>query len=115
MVDASTGTAGPSARPCLELRNISKTFPGQRALDDVSLTLYPGKVYGLIGHNGSGKSTLVKILAGYHQPDPGAQIITSPLHDDPSREADETGLHHGLAFVHQYLARRRAAVRPAAG
>ena len=50
----------------------SKTFPGQVALDGVDLVIDAGSVHALVGQNGSGKSTLIKILAGYHQPDPGA-------------------------------------------
>ncbi len=57
--------------PILTLSGISKTFPGVRALHDVSLALYPGEVTALIGENGAGKSTLVKILTGIYQPDEG--------------------------------------------
>ncbi|WP_244266934.1 sugar ABC transporter ATP-binding protein [Polycladidibacter stylochi] len=53
------------------MRGISKTFPGVKALDDISLKLYPGSVTALIGENGAGKSTLVKILTGVYQFDQG--------------------------------------------
>ncbi|MGF6408583.1 sugar ABC transporter ATP-binding protein [Paraburkholderia tuberum] len=63
-------------RPALlEMRGISKTFPGVRALDNVHLTVYPGEVHSLMGENGAGKSTLMKILSGAYQADSGGQIL----------------------------------------
>ncbi|WP_341318087.1 sugar ABC transporter ATP-binding protein [Paraburkholderia sp. IMGN_8] len=59
----------------LEMRGISKTFPGVRALDNVRLTVYPGEVHALMGENGAGKSTLMKILSGAYQADPGGEIL----------------------------------------
>jgi ribose transport system ATP-binding protein len=58
--------------PALRLWDLSKTFGGQKALDKASLEIAPAEVHGLLGQNGSGKSTLIKILAGFHAPDPGA-------------------------------------------
>ncbi|TGV68267.1 ATP-binding cassette domain-containing protein, partial [Mesorhizobium sp. M00.F.Ca.ET.149.01.1.1] len=54
----------PTPTPRLTLSGISKSFPGVRALHNVSLSLYPGQVTALIGENGAGKSTLVKIMTG---------------------------------------------------
>src|SRR5258705_11842559 len=76
----------------LRVRGLSKTFPGLKALDDVSLEVKAGEIVALVGQNGSGKSTLVKVLAGVHQPDPGAEIVLG-----------EEG-RAGLPFIHQDLA-----------
>ncbi len=57
--------------PVLELRNVSKRFDMTQALDDVSLTLYPGEIHALVGENGAGKSTLIKVATGVYQPDQG--------------------------------------------
>lgn len=85
----------------LQIDHLSKTFPGTRALDDVSLTSNRGEVLALLGHNGSGKSTLIKVLAGFHQPDDGAQASVDGQAIDlgSSEEAKE----RGLRFVHQDL------------
>ncbi|WP_087650485.1 sugar ABC transporter ATP-binding protein, partial [Caballeronia choica] len=64
-----------STPPLLEMRGISKTFPGVRALDNVRLSVHPGQVHSLMGENGAGKSTLMKILSGAYQADPGGQIL----------------------------------------
>jgi ribose transport system ATP-binding protein len=58
-------------QPLWGLESITKSFPGVRANDNVSLKLYPGEIHGLLGANGSGKSTLIKILSGVHRPDGG--------------------------------------------
>ncbi len=55
----------------LEMRGISKTFPGVKALDDVQLLLKAGEVHALMGENGAGKSTLMKILMGIYTKDSG--------------------------------------------
>ncbi|WP_426407129.1 sugar ABC transporter ATP-binding protein [Bradyrhizobium ganzhouense] len=60
-----------AATPLLELRGISKTFPGVKALDDVSFALYAGEVHMLLGENGAGKSSLMKVLCGAYQADAG--------------------------------------------
>ena len=61
--------------PLVELRNMSISFGGVRAVDDVSVDLYPGEVVGLLGHNGAGKSTLIKMLSGAYTPDSGEIYI----------------------------------------
>ncbi|KAA2316057.1 sugar ABC transporter ATP-binding protein [Pseudooceanicola sediminis] len=57
--------------PLVQMKNISLSFGGVRAVDDVSIDLYPGEVVGLLGHNGAGKSTLIKILSGAYKADSG--------------------------------------------
>lgn len=59
----------------LELKHISKIFPGVRALDDVSLTFKPGEIHALMGENGAGKSTLMKIITGIYHPDEGEMYL----------------------------------------
>ncbi len=61
----------PARTPLVEMRNISVSFGGVRAVDDVSVDLYAGEVVGLLGHNGAGKSTLIKVLSGAYHADSG--------------------------------------------
>lgn len=88
-----------TGRPAdLTLSGVSKTFPGVRALDRVTLTLKPGRVTALIGENGAGKSTLVKILTGIYQPDEGEIRIN----DAPVAFADsEAAQRAGVTAIHQ--------------
>jgi len=91
-----------TAAPALELTDLSKRFGGALALDGVSLEVRRGEVHGLLGSNGSGKSTLIKILAEFHQPEPGATCRLFGAEVDlpiPAGRARELG----LAFVHQHL------------
>ena len=60
-----------SPTPLLELRGISKEFPGVKALDDVSFAVFPGEVHMLLGENGAGKSSLMKVLCGAYRADAG--------------------------------------------
>ncbi len=88
--------------PALSITNLSKRFGGALALDRVALEVRRGEVHGLLGSNGSGKSTLIKVLAGFHTPEPGAEIRlfgrVAPL---PIPGPKVRAL--GLAFVHQHL------------
>ena len=61
--------------PLVEMRDISVSFGGVKAVDHVSVELYPGEVVGLLGHNGAGKSTLIKVLSGAYQADAGEIFI----------------------------------------
>jgi len=62
-------------KPLVEIRNLSKAFGGNKAVDDVSLNLYNGEVVAILGHNGAGKSTLIKMLAGAYEADSGDFIV----------------------------------------
>ncbi len=64
-------TRSKVSNPLLTLSGISKTFPGVRALQDVSLSLWAGEVHMLMGENGAGKSTLMKVMCGAYEPDAG--------------------------------------------
>lgn len=63
-----------AATPVLEIRDLSKTYPGQVALERAHLQVMPGEVHALVGQNGSGKSTLIKLLGGYVKPDHGSDV-----------------------------------------
>ncbi|AJY48003.1 sugar ABC transporter ATP-binding protein [Martelella endophytica] len=82
----------------IALDGITKTFPGVRALSDVSLRLYPGEVTALVGENGAGKSTLVKILTGIYQPDSGEITMDGELVTFPTADAAS---EHGVTAIHQ--------------
>ncbi len=93
---------GAHARPVLQVSHLSKSFGGAKALHDVAFRVMPGEVHGLLGKNGSGKSTLVKILAGFHAPDPGGRLeFNGEAVDLPLKPGDYRRL--GMSFVHQNL------------
>ena len=84
----------------LEMRGISKAFPGVKALQDVSLAVRPGTVHALMGENGAGKSTLMKCLFGIYTEDGGEILLNGQaVHFASPREA----LENGVAMVHQEL------------
>ncbi len=84
----------------LEMKGISKSFPGVQALDDVSLKLRAGTVHALMGENGAGKSTLMKCLFGVYKMDAGEVLYEDqPIHIANPFEA----LQKGIAMVHQEL------------
>ncbi len=85
----------------IEFHEVSKTFFGVKALDNVTLHARRGGVLGLIGQNGAGKSTLMNILAGIVQPDPGGKMLLAGQPYHPRNPADAN--HHGIAFIHQEL------------
>ena len=85
----------------LSIAHLSKTFPGTRALDDVSFDVAQGDIHALLGGNGSGKSSLIKIVAGIYQGDPGG-ILAMPGHVTSFEHTSPTlARNAGLRFVHQ--------------
>jgi ribose transport system ATP-binding protein len=86
--------------PLLDLRSITKTYPGVTALDNVSLSVGRGEVLGLIGENGAGKSSLMKILGGVSSPSAGTIVVDGAEYQTLTvKEATRVG----IAFVHQEL------------
>lgn len=84
----------------LEMRGISKSFPGVKALDNVQLTLKEGRVMALMGENGAGKSTLMKVLFGIYQRDDGTiRYQGQPVNFSGAKDA----LEAGISMIHQEL------------
>jgi ABC-type sugar transport system ATPase subunit len=90
-----------TAASALEVRSLSKTYPGVAALRQVSLSLRAGEVHMLLGENGAGKSTLVKVLAGAVEPDGGAQILVGGQAVTVAGPRQSRSL--GISVIHQEL------------
>lgn len=87
-------------KPLLYMKNISKSFPGVKALDSVNFELKAGEVHALLGENGAGKSTLIKVLGGIYIPDQGDIYINgtrAEIHDVRSAQ------RNGISIIHQEL------------
>ncbi|MBE6067494.1 MAG: sugar ABC transporter ATP-binding protein [Clostridium lundense] len=87
-------------QPFLELKGVSKVFPGVRALDSVDLEIYPGEVHGLVGENGAGKSTLIKILTGAHKNEAGQIIIEGK---ESNIKGPRDAMNYGITAIYQEL------------
>ncbi|WP_094096442.1 ABC transporter ATP-binding protein [Paenibacillus physcomitrellae] len=89
-----------AATPVVELKGITKRFPGVVANDSISLKLYKGEIHALLGENGAGKSTLMNIVFGLYQPDEGSiEINGNPvIIDNPNKAIDL-----GIGMVHQHF------------
>ena len=86
--------------PILQVKHISKVFPGVKALTDVTADFYPGEVHTLVGENGAGKSTLIKIISGVYTPTEGEVILEGKKMDfhTPGQAIDA-----GITVIHQEL------------
>ncbi len=86
--------------PLIELRNITKIFPGVKALSDVCFDIYPGEVHALCGENGAGKSTLIKVMTGAHPADSGEYFIDG---QEVHIRSTQEGIALGVSCVYQEL------------
>ncbi len=86
--------------PVLELRGITKSFPGVKANQDISLTLEKGEIHALLGENGAGKTTLMNILYGLYRPDEGEILINDQKVDI---EGPNDAIARGIGMVHQHF------------
>ena len=83
----------------LELKGITKVFPGVKALDGVDFTLKPGEIHALMGENGAGKSTFIKVITGVHAPDAGTMYYEGKkVFFKNTRESQDAG----IACIYQH-------------
>ena len=90
--------APPAIAPALEMRNISKQYPGVRALDDVSLSVERGEIHALLGENGAGKSTMMKILAGAQSKDSGEILLNGNV---VQIDSPQKAMSLGISIIYQ--------------
>lgn len=84
----------------LELRGITKTFPGVKALDNVHFQLKPGEIHALMGENGAGKSTFIKVITGVHQPDEGEMYLNGQMIEFRNPKDAQ---NMGIAAIYQHV------------
>src|SRR6476660_3802486 len=95
-----TATSREGDTPMLQMREITKRFPGVLANDHVDFDVRPGEVHALLGENGAGKSTLMNVLSGLYHPDEGE----IRLNGQPVRFRDpHEAIAHGIGMVHQHF------------
>ncbi len=86
--------------PAVEMRGITKTFPGVTANDSVDFTVDKGEIHGLLGENGAGKTVLMSVLYGLYRPDAGEIIIDGERAEIVSPAA---AMSLGIGMVHQHF------------
>src|SRR5512141_2449686 len=91
-------TDGSNQTPLLEIRNLTKTFPGVPALSSVDFTMYPGEVHPVLGENGAGKATLIKVITGVYRKNSGS-ILLQGREIEPNSPRDAQAL--GISAVYQ--------------
>ena len=84
----------------VEMRNINKSFPGVKALSNISFSVKPGEVHVLLGENGAGKSTLMKVLSGVYHPDSGSIVLNGVEHSKLNPRLSREG---GISIIYQEL------------
>jgi simple sugar transport system ATP-binding protein len=97
---ATVGGAPAGAPPAIELRGINKSFGPVKANQDVSLTIAPGTIHGIIGENGAGKSTLMSILYGFYEADSGEILVNGQVQRITS---SSDAIAAGIGMVHQHF------------
>lgn len=84
----------------LEFKNISKSFPGVLALDDINLKIHKGEIHALLGENGAGKTTLMNILSGLYHQDSGEIVLEGQLYE---HNTPRNAILHGIGMIHQHF------------
>lgn len=98
--DQTNRRSDTMAEYILELKGVTKTFPGVKALDDVHFQLKPGEIHALMGENGAGKSTFIKIITGVHTPDKGEVLLNGKkVEIHGPKEAQRMG----IAAIYQHV------------
>jgi inositol transport system ATP-binding protein len=100
LCNQTAGVKSMSENDILIMENISKSFPGVKALSDVNLTVHKGTIHALMGENGAGKSTLMKILDGIYAPDSGQITFQGKA---VTVDSTHTALKLGISMIHQEL------------
>src|SRR5664279_2383278 len=100
MIQSPHNDSPQAGQILLQLLNVSKQFPGVKALDNVSFEVRAGEVHAMCGENGAGKSTLMKVISGQYQPDSGEIHYLGEVRHFASTIESE---HAGIAIIHQEL------------